>query len=101
MKDELTDNLNNKQIKALFEANVNEVPDKIQAPVILHFVADGLCWGRYNRLRYYLILYFYTIVGLVLAQVARATDSIMTEPPTNARVGYPNFNNIANFCVSV
>ncbi len=46
MKDELKDNLNGKQLKQLLEANSTTVPDKIQAPTVLHIVADGMLWGR-------------------------------------------------------
>lgn len=46
MKDELNDNLNGKQIKQLLETNATDLPDKMQAPTILHIVADGMLWGR-------------------------------------------------------
>lgn len=47
MKDTLSDNLTNKQIVEFFKANTNNVPDKINNPVVLQIVADGLLYGRY------------------------------------------------------
>eukprot|EP00026_Physarum_polycephalum_P002055 Phypoly_transcript_02059.p1 GENE.Phypoly_transcript_02059~~Phypoly_transcript_02059.p1 ORF type:complete len:946 (+),score=184.86 Phypoly_transcript_02059:73-2910(+) len=46
MKDRIVDGLTNANIKALMEANTDEMPDKIKQPIINHIVADGLMWGR-------------------------------------------------------